>query len=98
MSPTSAAIFQQPLPSTPSSGSSAIGAHVGPSIHIAGWTWDVTPTDKVNSDKFFETLDPWKHGYIEGDAAVTFFSKSKLSHEDLGQIWCVPDVVFMEGA
>lgn len=55
----------------------------------AGWTWDVTPAEKASSDRFFDTLDPWKHGYIEGETAVPFMSKSKLSEHILANIWCV---------
>lgn len=51
----------------------------------------MSPADKVSSDKFFDQLDPWKHGYVEGEAAVPFLSKSKLSGKDLAGIWSVLD-------
>ena len=49
--------------------------------------WDVTPTEKVSADRFFETLDTLKRGYIEGEAAVPFMLKSQLPGEVLAQIW-----------
>lgn len=55
----------------------------------ADWDWDITPTDKARSDKFFDTLDPWKTGQIDGDAAVPFLSKSKLPDLVLAHIWYV---------
>lgn len=45
--------------------------------------------EKARSDKFFDTLDPWKQGIIDGDAAVPFLSKSKLPDEVLAHIWYV---------
>lgn len=51
--------------------------------------WDVTPTEKANSDKFYDTLDAQKRGFIEGDVAVPFMLQSKLPEDVLAQIWCV---------
>ena len=51
--------------------------------------WDVTPAEKANADRFFDTLDSHQRGYIEGDVAVPFMLQSKLSEEVLAQIWCV---------
>ncbi|KAH8102894.1 EF-hand [Cristinia sonorae] len=56
-----------------------------------GWNWDVTPAEKASSDRFFDMLDPWKHGYIEGEAAVPFMSKSKLPESVLADIWDLAD-------
>lgn len=49
--------------------------------------WDVTPAEKANADKFFDTLDTHKLGYIEGDVAVPFMIDSKLPEDDLALIW-----------
>jgi epidermal growth factor receptor substrate 15 len=49
--------------------------------------WDITPTEKANSDRFFDGLDTTKKGYIEADAAVPFMMQSNLSEEVLAQIW-----------
>ena len=50
--------------------------------------WDVTPTEKASADRFFDTLDSRKRGYIEGDVAVPFMLQSKLSEDILAHIWC----------
>lgn len=47
------------------------------------------PAEKARSDKFFDNMDPWKTGFIDGDAAVPFLSKSKLPDEVLAHIWYV---------
>jgi epidermal growth factor receptor substrate 15 len=51
--------------------------------------WDVTAAEKASSDRFFDGLDTQKRGYIEGEVAVPFMLDSKLSGEDLAQIWQV---------
>ena len=51
--------------------------------------WDVTEKDKTVSDRWFDTLDPWKTGYVDGEVAAPFFSKSKLPKSSLVQIWYV---------
>ncbi|KAH9048516.1 hypothetical protein EDB84DRAFT_1456393 [Lactarius hengduanensis] len=54
--------------------------------------WDVTPVEKANADKFFDTLDVQKRGYIEGDVAVPFMIDSKLPEDDLALIWDLADL------
>ncbi|KZT03527.1 uncharacterized protein LAESUDRAFT_729113 [Laetiporus sulphureus 93-53] len=54
--------------------------------------WDVTPAEKANADRLFETLDTQKKGYIEGDIAVPFMLQSKLSEEVLAQVWDLADI------
>ncbi|KAH9001436.1 hypothetical protein EDB92DRAFT_1826676 [Lactarius akahatsu] len=54
--------------------------------------WDVTPSEKANADKFFDTLDVHKRGYIEGDVAVPFMIDSKLPEDDLALIWDLADL------
>jgi len=49
--------------------------------------WDVTPVEKASADRFFDSLDTQKKGYIEGDVAVPFMLKSQLPGETLAQIW-----------
>lgn len=49
--------------------------------------WDVTATEKGNSDRFFDTLDSQKVNYIEGDVAVPFMLQSNLPEDILAQIW-----------
>lgn len=55
----------------------------------AAQQWDVTAAEKASADNFFDTLDPQKRGYIEGDVAVPFMLQSKLHDDVLAQIWCV---------
>jgi len=52
-------------------------------------SWDVSPSEKANSDRFFDELDTERRGYIEGDVAVPFMLKSNLPGDDLARIWCV---------
>jgi epidermal growth factor receptor substrate 15 len=49
--------------------------------------WDVTPDEKVNSDKYFDVMDKSKRGYIESDVVVPFMLQSKLPEADLASIW-----------
>ncbi|EGN96146.1 hypothetical protein SERLA73DRAFT_76138 [Serpula lacrymans var. lacrymans S7.3] len=54
--------------------------------------WDVTPSEKASSDRFFDTLDTTKRGYIEGDVAVPFMLQSKLPEDILAQVWDLADI------
>lgn len=49
--------------------------------------WDVTPAEKASADRFFETLDTQKAGYIEGEVAVPFMIQSNLPEDVLAQVW-----------
>lgn len=49
--------------------------------------WDITPTEKADSDKFFDGIDTARRGTIEGEAAVGFFSQSGLPIEQLAKVW-----------
>lgn len=51
--------------------------------------WDVTPAEKDNADRLFDSLDSHKRGYIEGDIAVPFMLQSNLPEEVLAEVWCV---------
>jgi len=66
-----------------------------PSALVNGNTvdWDVTPAEKVASDRHFDSLDAQKRGYIEGEIAVPFMLKSQLPGEALAQIWCVAHIL-----
>ena len=52
-----------------------------------GAQWDVTPAEKANADRIFDTLDTQRKGYIEGDVAVPFMLQSKLPEDVLAQVW-----------
>ncbi|KAJ7756806.1 hypothetical protein DFH07DRAFT_958946 [Mycena maculata] len=75
------------LPARPSAsaiGSGAFGASQP--------QWDVTPAEKANSDRWFDSLDTQKRGFIQDDVAVPFMLESKLSGDDLAQIWDLADI------
>jgi epidermal growth factor receptor substrate 15 len=77
-----------PLPQrTPAMGQSAFGLQ--PQMTGTAQHWDVTAAEKVNSDRFFDTLDTQNTGYIEGDKAVPFMVQSGLPEDVLSQIWSV---------
>ena len=65
-----------------------IPSFTGVPAHATGH-WDVTPAEKASADRFFDTLDSHKRGYIEGDVAVPFMLQSKLPEEVLAHVWCV---------
>lgn len=54
--------------------------------------WDVTAAEKASADGFFDTLDPQKRGYIEGDVAVPFMLQSQLPEDVLAQVWDLSDI------
>ena len=54
--------------------------------------WDVSPTEKATADKLFVGLDTPKRGYIEGDVAAPFMTKSKLSRAELSKIWLAASI------
>jgi epidermal growth factor receptor substrate 15 len=49
--------------------------------------WDITPTEKASSDKFFDTLDAHRRGYVEADVVVPFMLQSKLPEDVLALVW-----------
>ncbi|KAJ7470374.1 hypothetical protein FB451DRAFT_1253535 [Mycena latifolia] len=77
------------LPARPSASASAIGSGA---FGSAQPQWDVTPAEKANSDRWFDSLDTQKRGFIQDDVAVPFMLESKLSGEDLAQIWDLADM------
>jgi epidermal growth factor receptor substrate 15 len=67
------------------------GSAFGMQAHNTGMAqqWDVTAAEKANSDRFFDTLDAQKIGFIDGDQAVPFMVQSGLPEDALSQIWFV---------
>lgn len=51
--------------------------------------WDVTAAEKTASDRFFDQLDKFGRGVLDGDVAVPFMLESKLPEADLASIWLV---------
>ncbi|KAF9492234.1 hypothetical protein BDN71DRAFT_1451789 [Pleurotus eryngii] len=54
--------------------------------------WDVTPAEKANADRLFDTLDTQRMGYIDGDVAVPFMLQSNLPGDDLAIVWDLCDI------
>ena len=75
------------LPRNPPAPAPAPGPFAAASTAQNQPAWDVTAAEKANADKFFDTLDAQKRGYIEGDVAVPFMIDSKLPEDDLALIW-----------
>lgn len=65
---------------------SPLSRSVGPS------DWAITPADKAKFDQLYADLDPANKGFITGEEAVPFLSKSKLSEENLAQVWDLADI------
>ncbi|KAK7043761.1 hypothetical protein VNI00_008373 [Paramarasmius palmivorus] len=74
-------------PTASSIGSSAFGIPAPVQLQ-----WDVTAAEKANADRYFDTLDTSKQGYIEGDVAVPFMLESKLPDDVLAHIWDLSDL------
>ncbi|KAJ7184172.1 hypothetical protein C8R46DRAFT_1063141 [Mycena filopes] len=79
----------RPSQSAPGSSPSAIGSGA---FGASQPQWDVTPAEKASSDRWFDSLDPQKRGFIQDDVAVPFMLESKLSGDDLAQIWDLADM------
>ncbi|CUM63739.1 uncharacterized protein PRCAT00001323001 [Priceomyces carsonii] len=54
-------------------------------------TWAITKQEKQIYDGIFSAWDPTRKGFIDGDVALTVFSKSGLSRPDLESIWTLAD-------
>lgn len=54
--------------------------------------WAITPSDKAQFDQIFATVDTAKRGFVTGEQAVGFFSRSGLPEEALAQIWDLADI------
>jgi epidermal growth factor receptor substrate 15 len=52
--------------------------------------WDVTPAAKAGSDRYFDTLDKERKGYISGEVGGPFLMQSNLDSGTLATIWCAP--------
>lgn len=80
-----------PLPNRPH-GPSRFAPTIPPFPGVVPQTtgqWDVTPAEKASADRFFDTLDAQRRGYIEGTVAVPFMLQSKLPEDVLAQVWSV---------
>ncbi|KAF7800253.1 hypothetical protein EIP86_011500 [Pleurotus ostreatoroseus] len=91
--PSSAPRAPSAAPPLPPRTQSQSGSPVLPPVTTTEWTWALSAADRASAERFFDQLDPWKQGSVEGEAAVAFLSRSKLPPGVLAQIWCVPDPI-----
>jgi epidermal growth factor receptor substrate 15 len=54
--------------------------------------WIISPAEKTQYDNQFAVLDAGHRGFVTGDQAVGFFSRSNLPEDDLAQIWDLADI------
>ena len=54
--------------------------------------WLITPSDKAQYDRHFNSIDTAGRGVLSGEQAVQFFSDSRLSEEVLASIWDLADI------
>ncbi|KAJ7632264.1 hypothetical protein FB45DRAFT_989825 [Roridomyces roridus] len=80
------------LPARPAGSASSASAIGSGAFGATQPQWDVSPADKANSDRWFDSLDTQKRGFIQDDVAVPFMLESKLSGDDLAQIWDLADI------
>lgn len=52
--------------------------------------WSVTPTEKKKYREIFQEKS--SGGYISGQQAVSLFTKSKLTRDDLAKVWALADM------
>ncbi|KAN0062871.1 hypothetical protein ACQY0O_004692 [Thecaphora frezii] len=87
----------QPLPASASrtfspAPPSAASGFQSPQVTGAAGHWDVTPEEKLRSDRFFDGLDVEKKGELEGSTVVPFFMQSKLTESVLAHVWDLSDI------
>jgi epidermal growth factor receptor substrate 15 len=58
---------------------------------LTGGDWAVSPADKSRFDVIYTDLDKGNKGFITGEEAVPFLSKSELPEDTLAQIWDYAD-------
>ena len=74
---------------SPTTRQSGFSSAFAPPAAPAQALWDVTAAEKTASDRFFDQLDKFGRGLLDGDVAVPFMLESKLPEADLASIWCV---------
>ena len=80
---TSSPLARQPY-NAPNLSAQTTGASAG--------DWAVPTHEKAQYDTQFSRLDSSKQGFVTGEQAVGFFSNSRLSENDLAQIWDLADI------
>ncbi|KAI1091471.1 hypothetical protein F5B19DRAFT_458479 [Rostrohypoxylon terebratum] len=59
---------------------------------VTGGDWLVTPAEKARFDQLYTELDKTNKGFITGEEAVPFLSRSGLPEDALAQIWDLADI------
>ncbi|KAI2467789.1 hypothetical protein F4781DRAFT_297585 [Annulohypoxylon bovei var. microspora] len=59
---------------------------------VTGGEWLVTPAEKSRFDQLYTELDKTNKGFITGEEAVPFLSRSGLPEDGLAQIWDLADL------
>ncbi|KAI1460972.1 hypothetical protein F4805DRAFT_454420 [Annulohypoxylon moriforme] len=59
---------------------------------VTGGDWLVTPAEKSRFDQLYTELDKTNKGFITGEEAVPFLSRSGLPEDALAQIWDLADI------
>ncbi|KAL1898880.1 hypothetical protein Sste5346_003291 [Sporothrix stenoceras] len=84
-------------PAPPNFSNSPLGRAAAPAAPAAapaatGSDWLITPQEKARMDPVFQNLDKTRKGYITGEEAVPFLTRSGLDEDTLAQIWDLADV------
>ncbi|KXS22185.1 hypothetical protein M427DRAFT_40161 [Gonapodya prolifera JEL478] len=75
-------------PASTVGGGLGLGFGVAPAGTLGGGAeWGIPAAERVRYGEIFEQTDVGKKGYLSGEEAVEFFVKSRLSQEQLAQIW-----------
>lgn len=82
--------YSAPVRGASGLGVSAFGSPPPPAQQKqANIPWDVSAAEKSAADGFFNQLDKFGRGVLEGDVAVPFMLESKLPEMTLASIWYV---------
>lgn len=80
-------------PAPPNFSNSPLGRTAAPAAAPnAGPEWLITPAEKARMDPVFQSLDKTHKGFITGEEAVPFLTRSGLDEDTLAQIWDLADV------
>ncbi|CAK7270930.1 hypothetical protein SEPCBS57363_004353 [Sporothrix epigloea] len=82
----------RPAPPNFSAGPLGRPAPPTPTPMSSGSEWLITPAEKARMDPVFLNLDKDHKGYITGEEAVPFLTRSGLNEDQLAQVWDLADV------
>ncbi|KAG5646744.1 hypothetical protein DXG03_002426 [Asterophora parasitica] len=79
-------------PASPVSPETLFRSSWSPSHFDVDVGWEINPVAKATADYHFDSLDPEKTGFVEGDVAAKFMLGYDLRSEDLAHIWNLADL------